>query len=242
MLPIFYKEIRSFFNSLIAYLTIGVFLIASGLFMWVFPDNILEYGFAEMDIFFSNAPYIFMFLIPAITMRSFAEENKTGTIELLITKPLTELEIILGKYLASFALVLFSLIPTLVFYYTLYTLGSPKGNLDTAGIIGSYIGLFFLGGLFAALGICASSLFDNQVTAFIVSLFMCYLFYNGFGYLASMNTWGKYTTTVEQLGIAYHYNSLSKGLIDSKDVIYFLSIIAIALGATKLSIQSRNWV
>ena len=164
MFQVFKKEFNGFLNSFVAYIAISVFLVGVGLLMWVFPDtSILNYGFADLETLFSFGPYVFMFLVPAITMRMFADEKKSGTLELLLTKPLTDLQIILGKYFAGFALVIFSLIPTLLYYFSVYQLGNPIGNIDTAGVIGSYIGLILLGGVFISIGVFASSLTDNQV-------------------------------------------------------------------------------
>src|SRR5688572_30150762 len=181
MIQVAVKEFRSFLNSLIAYIVIGVFLTSLGLLMWVFPEtSVMEYGFADMDTLFSLGPYVLIFLIPAITMRSFAEEVKSGTMELLLTKPLTDWDIILGKFFACFLLVLFALLPTLIYYLSIYILGDPAGNIDTPGVIGSYIGLLLLGGVFSAIGIFASSITPNQIVAFIVAAFLCYLAYAGF--------------------------------------------------------------
>lgn len=242
MIEIFIKELNSFLNSLIAYIVISVFLTGIGLLMWVFPEtSILEYGYADMETLFSLGPYVFMFLIPAITMRMFAEEKKAGTMELLLTKPLTDWQIILGKYFSGFALVLFSLLPTLIYYWSVYQLGSPVGNIDTAGVMGSYIGLFLLGGVFTAIGIFASAITANQIVSFIVAVFFCFIIYTGLGSIASINDWGAFSSFIEQLGILYHYDALSKGLVDTRDVIYFLSMIALMLLATKLILSSRKW-
>jgi ABC-2 type transport system permease protein len=242
MLAILKKEIRSFLNSLIAYIIMIIFLTGMGLFVWVFPEsNVLDYGFADLSTFFYLAPYVYMFLIPAVTMRTFAEEKKAGTMELLLTRPLSDWDIILGKYLASFLLILFTLIPTLVYYFSVYTLGNPAGNVDSAGVFGSYIGLALLGAVFTAIGIFASSISDNQIISFIVAAFLCFILYAGFSSLTSINAWGNLAFFMNQLGIDYHYNSLSKGLIDSRNVLYFLSIIALMLMATRLVIGSRNW-
>lgn len=242
MYQIFLKEINHFLNSLIAYVVIGVFLTLMGLLMWVFPESsILEYGYADMSTLFSMAPYVFMFLIPAITMRMFAEEKRTGTTELLFTKPLTVFDIIVGKYLAGFFLVAFSLLPTVLYYTSVYYLGNPVGNLDTPGIIGSYIGLTLLGAVFVSVGLFASSITENQVLSFIFAVFLCCILYLGFSYLAAINVWGNFSYFIEQFSILYHYNSLSKGLIDSRDVIYFFSVIAIMLLFTNLIINFRKW-
>jgi ABC-2 type transport system permease protein len=242
MLSVFLKEVNSFFNSLIAYIVIVVFLTAMGLFMWVFPQySVLDYGFAEMSTLFAMAPYIFMFLIPAITMRTFAEEKKDGTIELLLTKPLTDWQIILGKYFSSFILVLFALIPTLIYYYSIHSLGDPEGNIDSAAVFGSYIGLSLLGAVFTSIGIFASVISTNQIVSFIIAVFLCFIVYMGFFYLSGLEVWGAAASLIDQLGIAYHYDALSKGLIDSRDVLYFISIIAIMLLLTRLILGSRKW-
>jgi ABC-2 type transport system permease protein len=210
--------------------------------MWVFPQtNVLDYGFADMETLFGLAPYVFMFLIPAICMRLFAEEKKAGTMELLFTRPLRDIEVILGKYFAGVFLVLFSLLPTLIYYYSVYQLGNPKGNLDTAGIMGSYVGLLLLGSFFTALGVLASSLTENQVVAFILGAFLCFISYDGIDALASMETLGSLGHAIERLGVVYHYNALSRGLMDSRDILYFISVTMAALLVTKLIIGSRKW-
>jgi ABC-2 type transport system permease protein len=242
MLQVLNKEFNSFLNSLIAYVVIGVFLLGIGLLMWVFPEtSVLAYGYADMDTLFTLGPYVFVFLIPAITMRSFAEEKKAGTLELLITRPLTDWDIILGKFFASLCLVLLALVPTILYYFSVYRLGNPVGNIDSAGIIGSYIGLLLLGAVFCAVGILASSLTPNQIVAFILAAFCCYLLFSGFESLASLNLWSANALRIKQLGILYHYESLSKGLIDTRDVIYFISVVFLLLSITKLNLSSRQW-
>ncbi|MFD2998787.1 gliding motility-associated ABC transporter permease subunit GldF [Pontibacter toksunensis] len=242
MLSILKKEFNGFLNSLIAYIVITVFLVAIGMFMWVFPESsVLEYGFADLQTLFNMAPWLFLFLIPAITMRTFAEEKREGTIELLLTKPLTDLELILGKYFAALLLGLFALVPTLLYYYSVYELGNPQGNVDSAAVVGSYIGLIFLAGVFAAIGVFASSVSDNQIISFVIAVFLCYIIYTGFDLIASIPVWGSYSYLISQLGISYHYSSISKGLVDSRDVLYFLSVIAIMVLATKLVLKSRKW-
>jgi len=240
MIRIFAKEFSSFLNSLIAYLVIGVFLTGIGLLLWVFPEtSVLDYGFADMDTLFSMAPFVFIFLIPAITMKSFAEENKMGTMELLLTKPLSDWNIVVGKFAASFALTLVALIPSLIYYFSISKLGNPIGNIDTAGVIGSYIGLSLLALVFCAIGILASSLTVNQIVSFILSAFLCFIFYTGFDSLAKLS--GSFALTIKQFGILYHYEALSKGLIDSRDVIYFLSVAGLMLLGAKTVIGSRQW-
>ncbi|MCE7864070.1 MAG: gliding motility-associated ABC transporter permease subunit GldF [Bacteroidetes bacterium CHB5] len=239
MIQVFAKEFNSFLNSLIAYMVIGVFLTGIGLLMWVFPDtSVLEYGFADMDTLFSMGPYVFVFLVPAITMKSFAEEKKLGTLELLLTKPLSDWDVVLGKFLAAFALVLLALVPTVIYYMSVYQLGNPVGNIDSAGVWGSYIGLALLAMIFCAIGLLASSLTTNQIVSFILAAFLCFLIYTGFDSLA---TFGNNALLIKQLGILYHYDSLSKGLIDSRDVVYFISITAFILVATRTVIGSRQW-
>lgn len=236
------KEINAFFNSLIAYIVIIVFLVGVGLFTWVFPNtSVLDYGYSNLDTLFSLAPYVFLFLIPAITMRTFAEEKKGGTMELLMTRPLTDMQIIFGKYLASFLLVVFAIAPTLVYYYSVHRLGSPVGNIDTAAVIGSYIGLLLLGAVFTSIGIFCSSISENQIISFIAAVFLCFILYQGFTSVASINVWADYSYIISQFGIDYHYNSLSKGLIDSRNLIYFGSLITVMLSLTKLILGSREW-
>jgi ABC-2 type transport system permease protein len=242
MLQVLFKEFNSFLNSLIAYVVIGVFLMAMGLLMWVFPDtSVLDYGYADMETLFSLGPYVFIFLIPAITMRSFAEEKKSGTMELLFTKPVTDLDVICGKFMACYLLVLVSLIPTLVYYYTLHALGSPPGNVDTPGIAGSYIGLLCLAATFTAAGVFASAMTPNQIVAFVLAAFLCFILFTGFESLADLSFWSGDGLLVKQLGILYHYESMSRGLIDLRDIIYFASAVVFLLLATKTILASRLW-
>jgi len=232
MWSIFSKEINTFFSSLIAYIVIGVFLIILGLVMWVFPDtSLLNYNYASLDQLFDLAPIIFMFLVPALTMRTFAEENQTGTIELLSTKPLTDFSIIFGKFLACTFLLFLAILPTIIYYYTIYQLGSPVGNLDSGAIMGSYIGLLLLGMIFVSIGV-----------AFMLATFLCFFFYWGFDYLSRLPIFvGKVDDVVEMLGIDYHYFSISRGVVDSRDVLYYFSITAIFLLLTYLVLQKRKW-
>ncbi len=242
MWPILVREFNAFLNSLIAYIVIGVFIITIGLFMWVFPQtSVLEFGFADMSTLFNMAPFVFLFLIPAITMRSFAEEKRNGTIELLFTQPVSDFGIVMGKYLADILLLIISLLPTLIFYYTIYQLGMPLGNIDSAGVAGSYIGLILLGASFTSIGIFCSSLTDNQIVAFISSVFLSYLSYVGFDYIAGLSFWGSASTFISSLGIDYHYKAMSKGLIDSRDLCYFLTVIVVFVYSTKLVLSSRKW-
>jgi len=247
MFTLLKKEIRSFLSSLIGYIAIGVFLLLIGLFMWVLDSsssnnsNVLESGYANIDPLFIIAPWVFLFLIPAITMRSFADEKKSGTIELLLTRPLTDLQIILAKYFAGFILVLFSLLPTLIYYYSVYKLGSPVGNIDTGGMWGSYIGLLFLGAAFLSIGIFASAITDNQVVSFILACFLCFFIYTGFDFISSFSLFGKIDNIILALGINSHYVSMSRGVVDTRDVIYFISLTAIFLIGTRTVLESRKW-
>jgi ABC-2 type transport system permease protein len=242
MWSIIQKEVNAFFSSLIGYLVIAIFLLSIGLFMWVFAEtSVLEYHYASMDQLFSMAPLVYLFLIPAITMSSFAQEKATGTLELLYTKPVSMPQIVGGKFFASFFLVMFALIPTLLYYYTIYQLGSPPGNLDHGAIWGSYIGLIFLSASFVSIGLFASSLADNQVIGFILGAFLCFFFHWAFLYLAAMPVFsGTFDLFVQKLGMNYHYNSISKGLIDTKDVVYFLSVVILFLYLTIKVLENRK--
>lgn len=237
------KELGSFFNSLIGYIVIIIFLIINGLFLWVFPTdfNILDFGYANIDPMFMLAPFVFLFLIPAITMRSFADEKKSGTIELLLTKPLTDTQIILSKFFAGLILVIFSLIPTFIYFFSVYQLGQPKGNIDMGGMWGSYIGLLFLGASFVAIGIFSSSITENQIISFIIAASISGFAYLGFEFIYSLNIFGTGGLFIKSLGISDHYASMSRGVIDTRDIIYFLSIIALFILMTKISLESRKW-
>jgi ABC-2 type transport system permease protein len=243
MITLFRKEISSFFSSLIGYIVITVFLLINGLFLWVFPleFNILDFGYASIENLFMLAPIVFLFLIPAITMRLFADEKKGGTIEILLTQPLTDLEIILAKYFAGLVLVLFSLLPTLIYFFSVYQLGLPTGNIDTGGMWGSYIGLLFLGASFVAIGLFSSSITDNQIVSFIIAIFLCGFLYIGFEFIYSLDLFGNIDLFIKSLGINAHYTSMSRGVIDTRDIIYFLSVIALFIIFTKFSLASRKW-
>jgi ABC-2 type transport system permease protein len=242
MVQVLIKEFSSYLNSLIAYVVIGVFLTGIGLLMWVFPEtSVLDYGYADMDTLFSLGPYVFIFLIPAITMRSFAEEAKAGTLELLLTKPLSDWNVILGKFLACFLLVILSLIPTVIYYLSVYALGAPVGNIDTAAVLGSYIGLILLGAVFCAIGIFSSSLTTSQIVSFIISAFACYIFFAGFESISLVNVWSEHSLFIKELGLLYHYEALSRGLIDSRHLVYFGSVITIMLVFTRIILGARSW-
>ncbi len=237
------KEISGFFSSLTGYIVIVVFLIVNGLFMWVFKGdlNVLDNGYSTLETLFIIAPWVFLFLVPAITMRMFSEEKRSGTIELLLTRPLNDMEIILAKYLAAILLILLSLLPTLIYFWSVIRLGSPPGNIDTGGTWGSYIGLFFLSGIYAAIGLFISSTTENQIVAFIVTVLISFFFYIGFESITSFDIFGNLEKTINNLGIQEHYRSMSRGVIDTRDIVYFISMIAVFLLLTKMILQSRKW-
>ncbi|KIO77332.1 ABC transporter permease [Pedobacter lusitanus] len=242
MYAVFKRELFSLLNSLMAYITIGVFLLVSGLLLWFFPDtSILEYGYAELNGFFSLTPFLFMFLIPAITMRSFAEERREGTYILLASRPLTDWQIILAKYLACFTLILFALIPTLLYYYTIVQLGMPKGNIDGGAVAGSYIGLLLLGAAFASIGVFASSVTKNQVIAFAVAVLLSFIAYSGFDSLGKIFSATVFEDIFVWLSINEHFQSMSRGVLDTRDLVYFISFILLFLGITRIVIGGRKW-
>jgi len=243
MYTLFKKEINSFLNSLIGYIVLIVFLVITGLFLWVFPVefNIPDYGYASINGLFLIAPWVFLFLIPAITMRSFADERKGGTLELLYTKPITDVQILTSKFLASLTLVIIALIPTIIYYLSVYHLGLPKGNIDSGATWGSYIGLIFLGASFVAIGVFSSSLSDSQIVSFIISVFLCGFMYIGFEFIYTLSLFGSADLLVKSLGIQAHYASISRGVIDTKDLVYFLSVIGLFLLLTKVVMERRKW-
>lgn len=243
MFTLYKRELSTFFTSLIGYLTIVVFLVMTGLMLWVFRSdfNILDYGYANIDGLFLIAPFLYLFLIPAITMRMFAEEKKNGTMELLLTKPLSEMTLIWAKFFAGLTLVVISLLPTLVVYFSVYALGDPMGNIDSGSVAGSYIGLVLLGAAFVAIGIFASALTTNQIVAFIIAAVLCAFGYLGFESLYHMDILGDADLFVKSIGMRHHYESISRGVIDTRDILYYLSVIVIFLMATRLVLQSRKW-
>jgi len=243
LIAIFRKELNVFFSSLIGYIAITIFLVANGLFAWVFPDtNILDDGYATLDSFFNFAPWILMFLIPAITMRSFAEEKNSGTLEFITTRPITDMQIIFGKYFAALALVIFAILPTVLYYFTVSALASPAGNVDTGGIIGSYIGLILLGATFVAIALFTSCITNNQIVAFITGMFACFFFYLAFDSLSLIPMFvGSADAYFNAISINRHYQNISKGYIDLRDVIYFMSMITIFVLMTKTALGARKW-
>lgn len=240
MWPVCKKEFRQFFSSLTGYIAIVAFLLLNGLFLFVFPDtNILDFGYATLDKFFELAPWILLLLIPAITMRSFADEFKGGTFEILQTRPLSRWQVVGGKYFGSLLVVLIALLPTLIYTFTILQL-SETGSIDTGAITGSYIGLIFLVAVFVAIGICCSSFTSNAVVAFIVSAFVCFILYSGFNAISripALEAGADYY--VEMAGIDFHYRSVSRGVLDSRDIIYFLSVIGFFLVFTGRNLLKR---
>ena len=240
---LFIKEIQGFFSSLTGYLVIAVFLAVTGLCLWVFPGvlNIPESGYASLDSLFYIAPWVFLFLVPAITMRSFAEEIKTGTIELLLTKPISEWRLTVAKFLAAATLVLIALAPCVVYIFSVWQLGNPPGNLDTGATYGAMIGLMLLGAVYAAIGTFASSLTDNQIIAFIAAALTSFVFYEGFDALAQLISAAGVQDFISYLGIKEHYASISRGVVDLRDLVYFFGVILMFLLLTRLKLQSRKW-
>lgn len=243
MFAIFRKEISGFFSNLTGYLVIIVFLLVNSLFMWVFPGewNVIESGYASLDTLFFLAPFVFLFLVPAVTMRMIAEEKRLGTIELLYARPLTERDIIWGKYLASVVLVLLSLLPCLLWFLSVYLLGETPGNLDKGGTIGSFTGLFFLAAIYSSVGLFASSVTDNQVIAFITGVLICFLLFMGFDSAAYLPGLKKTSELIINMGINEHYKSISRGVIDLRDLAYFIGLSVIFNESTRLVMISRKW-
>jgi ABC-2 type transport system permease protein len=239
MNSLFLKEINAFFGSLTGYLVLALFLVALGLIVWVFPEtSVLDYGFADLDSLFTYTPYVFTFLIPALSMRSISEERKSGTWELLRTSPLSLTQIILAKYSALLALVFLAVLPTLLYAYTIIQLGDPVGNLDLAGFFGSWLGLLMIGATFAAVGLFASALTSQQVVAFVLGVFFCFVLYFGFTALSEMLA-GEISYWVEELSLSYHYNSLSRGVVDSRDVFFLLGMVWVFLGASIVVLRNK---
>lgn len=241
MWVIYKKEIRSFLSSLIAYVVMIVFLIITGLFVWVVKgNNIFDLGQASLTVMFDIAPYIFIFLVSAVTMKSFSDERRLGTIELLSTRPISDLSIILGKFFACVTLVLLALVPTVVYAVSVYKLGNPAGNMDTGAMIGSYFGLLLLGFCYAAIGIWVSSLTENQIVALLLTMALCFVFYSVLGIIGDIKVLDKIGKSLEWFGLSYHYESISRGLLDSRDIIYFVSFSSLFIWLTKLNLERRK--
>ncbi len=242
MLALLRKEIISFFSSAVGYIVITIFLVLNGLLLWIIPGdyNVLNSGYASVAGLFMLAPWLYLFLIPAITMRTFAEEKKNGTIEILLTRPLSIPQVVSAKYLASLVLVLLSLLPTIVYYFTVYALGNPMGNIDSGSFWGAYIGLFLLASVYVSIGVFASSVSDNQVISFIVSALLCFALYYGFDVIAMLSSSASTQSIITALGINSHYESMSRGVIDTRDLIYFFSVIAVFIYTTILILSRKK--
>lgn len=242
MFSLFRKEVSTFFCSLTGYLVIAVFLLACGLFLWVVPGdlNILYSGYASLEPLFAIAPWIYLFLVPAVSMRLIAEERHSGTLELLLIRPVRVWQIVMAKYLAGFVLVMLTIAPTIVYVFIVSYLGSPVGNIDLGGTIGSYLGLIALAAIYMAVGIFASSLTDSQIVAFVVAMVLCFVVYTGFDYIAQIPAFAPVASVIEPIGIEYHYASISRGVVDSRDVVYFLSVAALFVALTCMAINRRK--
>ncbi|MGI8950367.1 MAG: gliding motility-associated ABC transporter permease subunit GldF [Chitinophagaceae bacterium] len=231
------KEWQQFFSSLTGYIALVVFLLLNGLFLFVFPDtNLLDFGYATLSGFFNLAPWILLFLVPVITMRSFADEYKSGTFELLKTQPLSASQIVWGKFFGALLIIVLALLPTIIYAVSMQHL-SAVGGIDVGSTIGSYIGLLLLGAVFTSIGICASSFINNTVVAFIIGAFICFIFYTGFQAISELPVFKSgLDYYIEMLGINFHYNSISKGVIDVRDIVYFIGIIFLFLLITQRNI------
>lgn len=240
MKALYLKEIRSFLSSIIGYVFIVIFLITSAIFHFVisYDTNLLDGAEADLIPFFNLAPVIFLILIPAITMRSFAEERRTGTIELLFTQPITDFHIILAKYLSGVTLVFISLLPTFVYFATMYYLGDPVGIIDVGATIVSYFGLLLLGATFVAIGIFSSTVTSSQIVAFIIAMFICWVFYNGFEMVGSFGTVGGLDKIFKYCSVNYHFDSIKRGVVDTSDLLYFFGVISLFLVASMTVIKS----
>ncbi|NVN18922.1 gliding motility-associated ABC transporter permease subunit GldF [Muricauda sp. HICW] len=234
MFAIFKREVRSFFTSPIGYLIVGSFLLLNGLFLWVFKGeyNIFDYGFADLSNFFLLAPWIFIFLVPAITMKSFSEERKMGTLELLLIKPISVWKLVLGKFWGAFLLCVIAVVPTIVYVFAISGLGMVGGNYDLGVVLGSYFGLLFLMGCYVSIGIFASTLSDNQIIAFLVGILVCFLIFNGFDAAASLFSNGETQQFIQSLGAKAHFDSIARGVIDTRDLVYFISLTLLFLYLT----------
>jgi ABC-2 type transport system permease protein len=242
MWVIYKKEIRSFLSSLTAFIVMIVFLLITGLLMWVFGGNtVFDLGVASMAVMFNIAPYVFIFLVSAVTMRSFSEEKRLGTLETLSTRPVSDLGVIMGKYFANVTLVIFALVPTLVYYFSIRDLGDPPGNVDTGAMWGSYFGLILLGAAYTAIGLFASVITENQIVALILSMFLCLISYSVLSMIGDIKALESIGKSIDWFGLDYHYYSLSRGVLDTRDVIYMLSFSALFIWLTKLVYESRKW-
>jgi len=242
MTAILKREISSFFSSITGALVVSVFLLITGLFIWVIPGDLnLIFGeYATLESLFYLAPWVYLFLVPAVTMRLFADEKKAGTLDLLLTRPISTFQIVWAKFLAGLVVVIISLLPTFIYFYSVYQLGNPVGNIDMGGTWGSYIGLFFLATIYVAIGTFSSALSDNQVVAFVIAVLLSFVFYTGFDSISSIQGLKGFSEMIRQLGIDAHYSSLSRGVVDSRDVIYFLSVVFAFLYFTKMKLSTQK--
>lgn len=240
MKALYLKEVRSFLSSIIGYIFILIYLIASGLFHWIisYNTNLLEGTEADLIPFFNLSPVIFLILIPAITMRSIAEERRTGTIELLFTRPISDIKILLAKYFAGVTLLIIAIVPTIVYYISMYNLGNPVGIIDEGATLTSYLGLILLGATFIAIGIFASSITSSQIVAFILGMFLCWIFYDGLSLIGSFNLMGRFDSVIQYIGMTNHYDSIKRGVIDTSDIVYFLSLITLFMYAALTVIKT----
>ena len=238
MVAIFKRELVSFFSSVTGALVVSVFLLITGLFLWVIPNdlNILFGEYASLESLFYIAPWVYLFLVPAVTMRLFADENKMGTLDVLLTRPISETQIVSAKFLTGLSIVIISLLPTLLYVYSVYQLGNPVGNMDMGATWGSYIGLLFLAAVYVAIGVFASSVTDNQIVAFVIAVLLSFMFYSGFDSLAELPSLRDWQELITYIGIDSHYRSLSRGVIDSRDVIHLACLVYFFLFLTKLSL------
>lgn len=238
MIALVKKDLGLYFSNLSGFLITGLFLLLAGLFLWIIPGNwnVFTLSYASLDGLFELAPWLYLFLVPAIAMRLFSDEYRLGTEELLLCSPLSTMRIVWAKYLAGLVVLLLSLLPTLIYYYTIAQMAYPIGNVDHGAIIGSYIALFLLAAIYLAIGVFASSLTDNQIIAFLLAMVLSYVFYAGFDFatLLSSSAFARY---IANAGISAHYAELSKGVIVVSDILYFLSIIALFLFFTQLKIK-----
>ena len=242
MYSLFRKEIKTFLGSLIGYLVIVVFLLVTGLFLWVFPGvyNIPDNGYATLEGLFLLAPWVYLFLVPAITMRSFADEKRTGTIEILLTHPVTDLQLVLAKFFAGLALVIFSLLPTLLYFLSVYLLGNPVGSIDVGATWGSFIGLFFLAAIYVAIGVFSSSLTDNQIVSFIMAMGISFVFYLGLDFVASSGVPYIFEQILSWFSINNHYLSISRGVVDLRDMVYFTGMALLFIYLTGILLRKGN--
>jgi len=243
MFPLLTKELNAFFSNLLGYIVISVFLLIIGLMLWVFPTdfNVIQMGYANLDGLFVLGPFVFLFLVPAITMRLFADEHKSGTIEVLFTKPVSDMQVILSKFFAGLILVVLSVVPTLIYVLTVYRLGLPIGNIDMGATWGSYFGLLFVGFVFVAIGLFCSSITENQVVSFVIAVFACAFIFIGFELIYTLDLFGQADLFIRSLGMYSHYTSISRGVVDTRDLIYFISVATFFIILAKARLESRKW-